>query len=159
MLKSIEPYLYIAAFAALGAMLVAEGARASSLEAARPVSPEELYQLLATAKVKPQVLDVRPEVEDNYRYEHIMKSIPFPGCDLAETPEKAAEMIERSIPTIIVSAEGDETIFEACRAQFTLARNLDGGFEALLDSDQGLMLVTESGEYEPPSTSAGGGCL
>lgn len=157
MLQRIEPYLYIAIFAVLSVLLVVEGARASALERSRPVTPEELYRLLAEAKVKPQVLDVRPDVVDNYEFEHIPESIPFPGCDLEATPEVARAMIERSVPTIIVSERGDRETYERCASKFTLARNLSGGFEGWLDSDT--PAPTIDGGYEPPSATAGGGCL
>jgi hypothetical protein len=68
---------------------------------------------------------------------------------------KVMERILPSVPTIIVSEDGDAEAFKKCATFFTSARNLEGGLEAWVDAN----LPEDSGEYIPPKPSAGGGCL
>ena len=144
-MKKLEPLIWIGMIALFAALIVREGRRTSELEAKVFVSPEELYALLARSKVPPQIVDVRDAYEDS----HIPGAIPFPGC------EKASEWIIESRPSVIVTEEGDATLFAKCRERFTLSRNLAGGMTAWIDANY----PEDEGEFAPPRTSAGGGCL
>lgn len=154
-MKNFEPYIYIALFFILGAGLLSEGARAAALDREAGVTPTSLYRELSKGSSKLQIIDVRPDPEENYEDTHVPGAVPFPGCDMGQTPEIAKKSIEMIIPTIIISEDGDEELFNKCSAHFTSARNLKGGLEAWVEAD----LPEDSGEYQPPSTGAGGGCL
>ena len=56
---------------------------------------------------------------------------------------------------VIVTADGDDAAFEACRQHFAAARNLAGGMEAWSAAN----LPEDTGEYRAPKASASGGCL
>jgi rhodanese-related sulfurtransferase len=126
-------------------LIVREGRRMSELEAKVAVSPAELYALLARSKTPPQIVDLREGYEDS----HIPGAIPFPACN------QASEWIIESRPSVIVSEEGDPALFAKCRERFTLARNLAGGMTAWIEESY----PEDEGEFLPPRTSAGGGCL
>lgn len=154
-MKRLELVGWIAAVGVLSALVFVEGSRAAALEAKVGLTAAELYKKLAKSQVKLQIVDVRPDVTESYEDTHVPGAVPFPGCNLEETPEAARERILPTVPTIVVSAEGDAATFEKCRAFFTSARNLEGGMTAW--SDEGL--PEDSGEYSPPKGGAGGGCL
>lgn len=154
-MKRAEPFLFFAAFAAMVTLLVHEGARASQLERAVGIAPKELYRRIARSQSAIQIVDIRPDVSQQYEDTHIPGSIPFPGCDPAATPEAARARIERTVPTVIVSEDGDPAAFARCAAHFTAARNLSGGLDAWVKAN----LPEDSGEYRPPKSGAGGGCL
>ena len=118
------------------------------------MSPQQLYKTLAKGSSKLQIIDVR---EDPYDFEdaHIPGAIPFPNCELEQTPDAAKQMIERTVPTVIVSEDGDEELYERCAAHFTSVRNLGGGFDGWFDANY----PEDVGEYELPPLKAGGGCL
>jgi rhodanese-related sulfurtransferase len=150
-----EPIAYGAVLAALAALLVAEGRRRVDLERRLPVEAKELYRTLARSQTSWQVLDVRPDLADGYEESHVPGSIPLPACDLARAPAGARDRIYPSVPTIVVSAEGDGPELRACLGRFGTARVLAGGMEAWSAAS----LPEDSGEYAPPSAKAGGGCL
>ncbi len=154
-MKNIEPLVWAAVFLATAGWVGAEGQRRQSLETQVPISAKELYQKLARSQVKLQVIDIRPELEDNYEDAHIPGAIPLPGCDLSAAPPAAAAQILTSAPTIVVSADGDAGTFQGCSGQFKQARNLAGGMEAWTDA----AYPEDTGEYMPPKAGAGGGCL
>jgi rhodanese-related sulfurtransferase len=154
-MKKLELPLYLVILCVLGVMVFVEGTRAATLEAQVPLTPQELYKKLAKSQVKLQIVDVRADVTEGYEDTHVPGAIPFPGCDLDKAPDNAKERILPTVPTIVVSAEGDAAAFEKCRSFFTSARNLAGGMTAWDDAN----LPEDSGEYSPPKGSAGGGCL
>jgi rhodanese-related sulfurtransferase len=154
-MKKLEPFLYIVLFAVLCVGVLSEGARAAALERATGLAPKELYRRIAKRQGALQIVDVRGDVEENYEDTHIPGAIPFPGCDLEATPEGARDQLEPSVPTVVVSEDGDRAVFEKCAAFFASARNLEGGLEAWDDEN----LPEDSGEYQPPKPGAGGGCL
>ncbi|MCC7386546.1 MAG: rhodanese-like domain-containing protein [Deltaproteobacteria bacterium] len=155
MRRSLEPLLWIGLVVLFAVLLFVEGRRAHALEAQIPLTPKELYQKLARSQVRLQLVDVRPELADNYEDAHIPGAIPFPGCDDAATPEAARAQRLSSAPTVIISADGDAALYQKCLARFTSARNLAGGMTAWDDASY----PEDTGEYTPPKTSAGGGCL
>jgi rhodanese-related sulfurtransferase len=136
-------------------MVVSEGRRRSALEAQVPIAPRELYRTLAKGKSAVQVVDVRPDLGAGFEEARVPGALPMPGCALATTPEKARSRIVPSAPTVVVTASGDPAEAAACAGFFTSARLLAGGMEAWSDAS----LPEDSGEYTPPSTKAGGGCL
>jgi len=154
-MMKFEPYIYIVAFIVLGAGVMSEGARAAALQRKAGITPKTLYRELAKGSAKLQIIDVRPDPEENFEDTHVPRAVPFPGCDMQQTPDEAKGSIEMIVPTIIVSQDGDEETFERCSAFFTSARNLRGGLEAWVDAD----LPEDTGEYEAPTPGAGGGCL
>lgn len=145
---------YALAIAVLGGMLVMEGAHSTSLQSKVPVGAKELYDKLANSQVKIQIIDARDDM-DEYEDVHIPGAIPFPGCDLSKTPDAARERILDSAPTIVVTENGADEMFQKCQSAFTTARNLAGGMTAWYDAN----LPEDSGEYSPPTSGAGGGCL
>lgn len=152
---SLEPLAWVAALAMSSSFVVLEGSRRAELDERTAVAPKELYKRIGSSQTKLQIVDVRPDPEENYEDTHVPGALPFPGCDVAKTPEGAKARILKSVPTIVVSADGDPKEFAACAAYFTSARNLEGGLEAWIDAN----LPEDSGEYIPPKPSAGGGCL
>ena len=154
-MRKLETYIYIVLFFALGAGVLTEGARAAALEQSVGLAPKDLYRRIAKGQGALQIVDIRGDVEDNYEDTHIPGAIPFPGCDLAATPEAAKARIERMVPTVVVSEDGGPAEFAKCAAFFTSARNLEGGLEGWVDQN----LPEDSGEYQPPKAGAGGGCL
>ena len=151
----LEPPAWAAALLALAGLLVVEGRRQVELERSLPVEPKELYRLLAKTQAAWQVLDVRPDRADGYDDAHVPGALPVPGCDPAAAPEAARERILTTVPTVVISAEGDEPGLKACLARFASARSLAGGMSAWSAAN----LPEDSGEYAPPSAKAGGGCL
>lgn len=154
-MKRLESILYVGALLLLGGLLMAEGSRTTTLLAQRPVSPKELYGLLSNPQVKLQLVDLRPYDDDHYVDTHVPGSIPLPGCDFEKAPEAARERIYPYVSTIIITEEGDQAAFEACRSKFAQARLLEGGLTAWTDAN----LPEDTGEYSPPKNAAGGGCL
>lgn len=153
--KSLEPVLYVAVLALLGGGVLAEGARQSELEEKLPISAKALYGMLAKSQVRYQLVDVRADPSENYEDAHVPGAVPFPGCEMNATPQSARAHILPSVPTIVISGEGDAATFGKCLAFFTTARNLQGGFTAWADEN----LPEDSGDYVPPKPGAGGGCL
>lgn len=154
-MKKLEPFIYIIAFLVLGAGLISEGARASALQRKIPLTADQLYEQLKLGSKKIQIVDIRGDLEDNYDEGHIPGSIPFPDCSEEDQPEAAQGVIESSVPTVIVTADGDQEAFEACAKRFSVVRNLAGGYEGWVDADK----PEDVDEYTPPALGAGGGCL
>ena len=152
--KLVEPAVWLCLLALFGALLAREAAANARLQAQVPLSPKELYQAIATSQQKLQLVDVRAALAD-YDDTHVPGAVPLPGCDPDKAPPAAAERVLASVPTVIISADGDRAAFEACAARFTQARNLAGGVDAWVDAN----LPEDSGEYLPPKPAAGGGCL
>lgn len=155
MRPNVELWLYLGAMIGLSHLVVVEGHARVDLERRLAVEPRELYRTLARSKSGLQVLDVRPDLAEGYEDSHIPGAIPLPGCDEARAPEAARGRVLRSVPTVVVSARGDEPEVHACVDRFTSARSLAGGMEAWSAAS----LPEDSGEYSPPSARAGGGCL
>jgi rhodanese-related sulfurtransferase len=154
-MKRLEPLLWVLVLAVLSGMVVSEGKRRTGLEHQLPVEVKELYRTLATSRTALQVVDVRVDLATGYEEARVPGAIPMPGCDLAAAPEKARDRVYASVPTVLVTASGDPAEAARCAAYFTSARLLAGGMEAWTDAN----LPEDSGEYSPPSTKAGGGCL
>lgn len=154
-MKRFEAALYVAAMAVLGALLMGEGRRTTELLAKQAVQPKELYALLSNPQVRVQIVDLRPYDDDHYLDTHIPGAIPLPGCDLAQAPEKARDRVYPYLKTVIVTASGDAEAFEKCRAKFGEVRMLAGGQEGWSDAN----LPEDTGDYSPPKSAAGGGCL
>lgn len=154
-MKKFEAVLYGAVIALLCTALIAEGQRATTLTAQKAVTARELYRLLSNPQVQVQVVDLRPYDEDHYLDTHIPGAIPLPGCDLATAPEKARTRVFPYVQTVIVTEEGDAQAFDACRAQFKRAQRLEGGMNGWVNAQ----LPEDTGEYSPPKSGAGGGCL
>lgn len=152
MKRAVEPIVYVALLALLSAGALAEGRRRAELDRRLPLTPQELYRTLARSQVRWQVIDARTSDFDDA---HVPGSIPFPACDAGRTPAAARERIVASAPTVIVTASGEAKESEPCLARFTSARVLAGGMAAWSDAN----LPEDSGDYAPPSSRAGGGCL
>jgi hypothetical protein len=152
---SIEPVAWVAALALSSSFVVSQGVRRAELDEATPIAPKALYKLVSSPNVKLQIVDVRPDPSENYEDTHLPGAIPFPGCDQAGVDPGVMERILPSVPTIIVSEDGDGEAFKKCAAFFTSSRNLEGGLDAWVEAN----LPEDSGEYIPPKPSAGGGCL
>lgn len=152
---SLEPLAWIAALAVSSTFVVSQGARRADLDEQIAITPKQLYKQIGSSQVKLQIVDVRGDIEENYEDTHVPGAIPFPGCELAALPPTVQERIVPSVPTIVVSADGDRAAYDKCRAFFTSSRNLAGGLDAWIDAN----LPEDSGEYVPPKPSAGGGCL
>jgi rhodanese-related sulfurtransferase len=150
----VEPAGWIAALAVASGLVWAEGGRRAALEAKVPVAPRELYRTLARSQAGLQIVDVR-EGGDGYADAHVPGAIPLPGCDLARAPERSRARIVRSAPTVLIGATGLDEETRRCAGLFTAARRLAGGMEAW----SGENLPEDSGDYAPPSSKAGGGCL
>lgn len=143
-MRQAEPFLWIAAVMLLTGAIVVEGRAQHDLLQRVPILPKELYAALASSQ-KPQVIDVRSL--DEYEDVHVPGAIPAVNCAVGE--------LLTSVPTVIVSGDGNKEAFETCAAHFKAARNLEGGMAAWSDAN----LPEDSGEYVPPMTGAGGGCL
>ena len=152
---SLEPLGWAAALALSTSFVVYEGARRAELDAQTPLPPKQLYKLIGTSSVKLQIVDARPDPEDNYEDDHVPGAIPFPGCDAARVDDKVRPFLVPSVPTVIVTQDGDPQVFAACAAYFTAPQNLAGGFDAWEEAG----LPTVGDVYVPPKPSAGGGCL
>jgi 3-mercaptopyruvate sulfurtransferase SseA len=152
---STEPLGWTAALALSTSFIAYEGARRADLDERTPLAPRALYQAIGTSAVKLQIVDVRPDPIDNYEDDHVPGAIPFPGCDSTTVDDKIKPFLVPSLPTVIVSQDGDPQVFSTCTAFFTSARNLDGGFDAW----EAAGLPTVGDVYVPPKPSAGGGCL
>ncbi|HEX9289332.1 MAG TPA: rhodanese-like domain-containing protein [Anaeromyxobacteraceae bacterium] len=150
-----EPVAWAALLVALSTLVAVEGRRRAELERQIPVAPQELYRTLAHSRTSWQIVDVRADVADGYEDSHIPGAVPLPGCDLARAPQAARDRIYTSVPTVIVSTNGDAADVHRCFARFTGARRLAGGMAAWVAAK----LPEDSGEYAPPSVKAGGGCL
>lgn len=153
-MRRLEPWVHAAVLLALVLALAVEGRARADLERRVAVSAPELYRTLARSATAWQVVDVRPDLVD-YDDAHVPGALPLPGCDPAQAPAAARERILPSVPTVIVSETGREEEAAACLARFGAARLLAGGMEAWSDAN----LPEDVGEYTPPSSRAGGGCL
>lgn len=151
----LEPLGWGVLLLVLSALVLGEGGRRASLERRIPLAPAELYRTLARSQTGWQVVDARGDLAADYADSHVPGAVPMPGCDLARAPEAARPRIHRGVPTVIVTAGGDEAEVRRCLASFTSARSLAGGMRAWSDAN----LPEDSGEYAPPSSRAGGGCL
>jgi rhodanese-related sulfurtransferase len=152
---SLEPLGWAAALALSTSFVVYEGARRADLDEQTPLAPKQLYKMIGTSTTKVQIVDVRPDPTENYEDDHVPGSIPFPGCDVAALDEKIRPFVVPSVPTVVVSQDGDAKVFATCAAVFTAARNLQGGFDGWEEAG----LPTVGDVYVPPKPSAGGGCL
>jgi rhodanese-related sulfurtransferase len=150
-----ETVAWAAALAVLSALVVVEGGRRAELERRVPVGPRELYRTLARSASGVQVVDLRPDLENGYSESHVPGAIPLPGCDPEKAPPGAGDRIHRSVPTVLVSGDGDGEALSRCVARFTAARTLAGG----MDAWERERLPEDVGDYTPPSAKAGGGCL
>ncbi len=150
-----EPLAWVAVLAVLAALVSFEGSRRAALERRVPVGAKELYRTLARSQTGVQVVDVRPDLADGYGDAHVPGAIPLPGCDPGKAPPGAAERIERSVPTVLVSGDGGGEELRRCLGRFTAARTLAGG----MDAWDAAHLPEDVGDYTPPSAKAGGGCL
>jgi rhodanese-related sulfurtransferase len=155
MSRSKEPLAWIAALAVLSVLVAAAGSERAALEKRVPLEPRELYRTLARSQSTLQIVDVREDLAGGYEDAHLPGAIPLPGCDLARAPEAARARIHRSAPTVLVGASGAPEETARCAGLFASARTLAGGMEAWSDAN----LPEDSGEYSPPSSRAGGGCL
>lgn len=151
--RRVEPLVWAAVLLVLSALVAREAVAMRALERRVPLSPKELYQAVASSQVKVQIVDIRDDVAE-YEDTHVPGALPLPGCDPAKAGV-AAERVLGSVPTILVSADGDPAEFARCAPRFTQARNLEGGMEGWVDAN----LPEDSGEYVPPRAAAGGGCL
>jgi len=147
--------VFAAALLPLALLVGLEGRRRVELERRVAVEPRELYRTLARSRQAVQVVDVRPDLADGYDESHLPGALPMPGCDLARAPVAARERILPGAPTVLVSATGSREEVEACLARFTSARALAGGMAEWSKAH----LPEDTGEYSPPSSRAGGGCL
>jgi len=154
-LRRLELPLYALLIAALGGALLGLGAENTKLRERQPVSPKQLYAMLANPQMRLQIVYLRAYYDDNYQDTHIPAAIYFPGCDAKATPPAAMEHIYPYVTTVIVTEDGDPTAFQQCAKQFGMARNLSGGLNGWLDA----RLPEDTGEYSPPKASGGGGCL
>lgn len=152
---TLEAVAWIAALALAAGLVWSEGSRRAVLEAKVPVAARDLYRTLARSQAAVQVVDVREDLSSGYADAHVPGAIPLPGCDLAAAPERARARIVRSAPTVLVGATGAASESARCAGLFTAARTLAGGMEAWSDAS----LPEDSGDYAPPSSRAGGGCL
>jgi rhodanese-related sulfurtransferase len=151
----LEPLAYVAVLAVLAGLVAAEGRHRVDLERRLPVEPREAYRTLARSQASWQVLDVRPDLAEGYEDAHVPGAIPLPGCDPDRAPPAARERIYPSVPTLLVSEEGDEPGLRACLSRFASARALAGGMAGW----SAARLPEDTGAYSPPSAKAGGGCL
>lgn len=154
MKKQVEVGVYVALIAVLSAMVGLEGSRNTELQSKAQLTPKKLYAKLSNPQLKLQIVDAREDLSE-YEDTHVPGALPFPGCDVAKLPEPAKDRVYGYVPTVIITSEGDAATFEKCRAQFAVAWNLAGGMTAWSDQN----LPEDSGEYTPPKSSAGGGCL
>lgn len=154
-MKRFETAIYLVALSVLGLLLMGEGRRNTDLLAHQAVSPRALYALLSNPQVKVQIVDLRAYDDDHYIDTHIPGAVPLPGCDEANAPQSARDRVYPYVSTIIVSDTGYTAAFEACRARFGQARLLEGGMEGWSNAN----LPEDSGDYSPPKSAAGGGCL
>lgn len=155
MKASVETSVYGFLIVVLSGLLIAEGRENIQLRAAQPIDAQSLYRKISHSQEKLQILDVRKDVSANYEDIHIPGAIPYPDCDPSQMNEKVLERIFSYAPTIIVSNDGDPQLFARCQSQFKNALNLAGGITAWLDAS----LPEDSGQYVPPKSSSGGGCL
>ncbi len=156
MKQSLEWFVYVGVVCVLSLVLVQEGGKQVELNAAIPVTGQQLLNMISQSQTKIQILDARPiEGDEGYEETHIPGAVPFPNCDFTAGLEHANKQILSSAPTVIVSADGNSEVFAKCRTQFKVVRNLAGGMKAWID--QGL--PEDSGDYTPPRSSSGGGCL
>jgi len=166
MSPKVERFIYISVIVILSFVLLSFGKKEIELSKQIPITVEELYEELGNPKVNIQIIDVRPyeipeeeedEAEDTDYYTgvHIPGAIPFPDCDESKVPEEALPHINPHLPTVIVSRDGDMEIFKKCAQKFPFAKNLKGGMVAW--DEEGY--PEEEGEFEPPASDGGGGCL
>jgi len=113
---------YLAIIAVLLAALVWQGAKAQrvALEAEREIAPPALYQAIREAPGKYQLVDLRDALE--FEDGHLPGAIRL---DRGKALKGAS--VDRYRRTVIVSDEGDRTLFEAMAREFKLAANLQGG--------------------------------
>ena len=152
---NVEMWIYLAALVGLSHLVVVEGHARVDLERRLAVEPRGLDRTLARSRNAVQLVDVRPDLAGGYQESHVPGAIPMPGCDEARAPEAARGRILRSVPTVVISAGDAGPAEHDCVDRFTSARSLAGGMESWSAAN----LPEDSGEYAPPSTRAGGGCL
>lgn len=159
----IERGVYIALILILAVILMSMGKKQIELQRNIPLTAEELYKKLSNPKLKVQIIDTRPLTSDDdvggYEDSRVPGALPFPDCDESKmTSENLQEALKRINPyayTVIVSTNGDKSVFEKCAQKFKNAQNLSGGMAAWQEAG----LPDESGEYVPPKAGGGGGCL
>jgi rhodanese-related sulfurtransferase len=113
---------YLALIAMLLAALLWQGAKAQrvALEVEREIAAQALYQAIREAPGKYQLVDLRDalEFEDGH----------LPGAIRLDRGAAAkGASVDRYRRTVIVTEEGDRTLFEALAREFKLAGNLQGG--------------------------------
>jgi 3-mercaptopyruvate sulfurtransferase SseA len=154
-MKRFEQLIYVAAMVLLGGLLFVEGRRSARLDEHEAIAPKALYALLSNPQVKLQLVDLRAYDDDGYLDAHVPGAVPMPDCDASKGPEAAKERIYPYVTTILITQDGAGPALEACRGKFAnarvLAQGMDGWSQALLPED--------TGDYSPPKSSAGGGCL
>jgi len=155
MKRYLEMWIYLGAMIALSHLVVVEGHARVDLERRLAIEPRELYRTLARSRNAVQVVDMRPDLASGYEESHVPGAVPLPSCDEGRAPAAARGRILRSVPTVVISAQGGGPEEHACVDRFTSARALAGGMEAWSAAS----LPEDSGEYAPPSVRAGGGCL
>lgn len=154
-MKRFEAVIYSGVLGVLAVMLVAEGRRATSLTAQQSVPPKALYAQLSNPKLQLQVVDLRDYDDDHFLDAHIPGAIPLPGCDVSRAPEKARDRAYPYVATVLVTESGDASAVAACAARFGQVQLLAGGMEAWSNAN----LPEDTGDYVPPKSGGGGGCL
>mgnify|MGYP000962779426 CR=1 FL=1 len=154
-MKKLEQAIYVAAMVIVSVLLFAEGRRSAALDEKEAVAPKSLYALLSNPQVKLQIVDLRAYDDDGYLDTHVPGAIPMPECDPAKGPATAADRIYPYVTTILITQDGTGPALDACRGRFALARVLAGGQDAW----SAALLPEDTGDYAPPKSAAGGGCL
>lgn len=153
-MKRFELPVYLVVIAVLAAGLIGEARANARLTSDLALAPRDLYAQLSRSQVRLQLVDLREDPLD-YEDEHLPGAIPLPGCDDGQAPAQARGRVMSSVPTVLITADGDRAAFERCRARFSAARNLEGGMDGWVTAN----LPSDSGEYVAPKLKAGGGCL
>jgi rhodanese-related sulfurtransferase len=113
---------YLALIAVLLAALLWQGAKAQrvALGVEREIAPRALYQAIREVPGKYQLVDLRDALE--FEDGHLPGAIRL---DRAEAAKGAS--VDRYRRTVIVTEEGDRTLFAALAREFKLAADLQGG--------------------------------
>jgi len=154
-MKRFEQLIYIAAMALLAVALFSEGRRSASLDEREGVSAKALYAELSNPQVKVQLVDLRAYDDDGYLDTHVPGSIPMPDCDPMKAPDAARERVYSYVTTVLITQDGQGAALEACRQRFAHSRILQGGLDGWVEA----RLPEDTGDYAPPKSAAGGGCL
>lgn len=156
MKEALEWLVYVAIVVVLSGLIFKEGTRYNHLQGQIDLTNAELLKKISHAQLKLQIIDARElEGDNSYDDSHIPGAIPLPGCSLEGAPENVKPRLEFSMPSIIITTDGNKEIFSKCHELFKNSRNLAGGMTAWVDA----AYPEDSGEYTPPRASSGGGCL